>query len=139
MRRSDRRFNLKPSFEVKTARVNHICIFCGNTIKKGTKYYSKPENNKMIDKLLEEKTGYDIYTIKSRTHFFYCDRISWAFCSLFCMYNFSKSTWETLPFNVRGRMGAKIVSIVKKIEDVLGMMTALGGSEGKTGKDSSSK
>jgi len=122
---------LKPSFECKTANKDHICIWCGNTILKGTKYYSRPENNVMIDKLLEEKTGYDIRTIKARTHFWYCDRIAWPFCSTECMSEFASHTWETLPFNVRGRMGSRIVNIVQKIQEAVHLMTALGGSEGK--------
>lgn len=126
-----RKYSNKPSFEVKTANKDHVCIWCGNTIPKGMKYYSKAENNKMVDKLLEQETGYDIGTIKARTHFWYCDKIAWSFCSLDCMSNFSALTWETLPFNVRGRMGTRIVGIVKKIKDVINLMTALGGSEGK--------
>ena len=127
-----RRFSDKPSFEVKTANKDHICVWCGNTIAQGSKYYSKAENNAMIDKLLEQETGFDIRTIKARTHFFYCDRIAWPFCSFDCMSNFAKHTWETWPFSVRERMDTRIIEIVKKIKDVVNLMTALGSSEGKT-------
>jgi len=125
------KFNTKRSFEIHTCMKERVCIWCGKTIFKGSRYYSKPESNKMIARLLEEKTGYDIQTIKARTHFWYCDRVSWPFCSTECMSSFSSYTWETLPFNVRGRMGSRIVGIVNKIQDVIGMITALGGSKGK--------
>jgi len=121
----------KASFEVHKAGKDKTCIWCGKAILKGETYYSKPENSKMIDKLLEKETGWDIYTIKSRTHFWYCDRVSWPFCSYNCMGNFSRFSWETLPFSVRGRMGAKIVAVVTRIKDSIALMTALEGSEDK--------
>jgi len=126
-----RRYSEKPSFEVHTCMREKICIWCGNIIPKGQKYYSKPENNEMVARSLEEKTGYDIRTIKARTRFYFCDRISWPFCSSECMSEFSRWTWKTLPFNVRGRMGIKITSIVEKIQDVIALMTNLEGSRGK--------
>jgi len=121
----------KPSFEYKMANKDHICIYCGNTIPKGNKYYSRPENSEEVRRLLEEETGYDIYTIKRRTRLFYCDRISWAFCSWECMRDFAACTKDTLPYPVQARMGIKIASLVKNVKDVIYLMTALGGSEGK--------
>jgi len=125
------RRTLKASFECKTANREHTCIYCGNTIHKGTKYYSRPENSEEVRRLLEEETGYDIYTIKRRTRLFYCDKISWPFCSWECMRDFAAYTRDTLPLHVQVRMDLKIAALVKNVKEVIHLMTALGGSEGK--------
>lgn len=120
-------YRYQPSFEYKKANKNHTCIFCGSTIKKGTKYYVKEEYNKLIDKLLEQRTGYPIYIIKARTKFYFLDRIDWAFCSISCLQNFSQYTWDNLPPDVKERMEQRILSIVDKIADVITLMTSLEG------------
>ena len=125
----------KPSFEYKTARKDHICMFCGDIIPKGTKYYSKSEYSKELRRLLEERTGFDIYTIKKRTHFWYVDKVSWAFCSLKCMSFFTCLSEDKLPEEVKKRKQDKINSIVNNISDTLNMMASLGGLEDKRKQD----
>lgn len=117
----------RPSFQSHNARKEHECIWCAKTIPIGAKYFSKPDNCKMVDELLEKETGWNIYTIKRRTRLYFVDRISWKFCSLECLANFSNHTWEDLPFNVRGRMGPIIVKLVNKVKDIVKLMTSLEG------------
>lgn len=125
-----RRDKDKPSFEVKVARKDHTCFWCGKPILKGTKYFVKPEHDKTLAQLLEKETGYPIYTIKRRTRLWYCDSISWTFCSNKCMSDFF---WyrekNQLPEEVKARVDDKITKIIEKVKDVLLMLTALQGTE----------
>lgn len=120
-----------PSFKIQTAVKNHTCIWCEKTIFSGQKYYSKTEHSKEVDARLEKATGWDIFTIKRRTHFWYCDVISWKFCGLECMSNWSGYTWETFPLKVRRHMDAKITQIVDKVKDIVKLMASLEGSNNK--------
>ena len=42
---------------------------------------------------------------------------------------------DTLPLHVQMRMDLKIASLVKNVKEVIHLMTALGGSEGKKKED----
>jgi len=115
-------------YTIKTAKKEHTCLWCGNTIQKGSKYYALQEHNKKLASLLEEKTGYSIRRIKAKTRFWYVDAVSWAFCSQFCLASFLSSK-DNYPPEVQQRMDAKINMIVENVVSVLAMMVSLDGTQ----------
>lgn len=117
-------------YQIKKARKNHVCLWCGKIILKGSQYYSRQERNKKLASLLEEKTGFNVNRIKVKTHFWYVDAVSWPFCSLDCLSNFLNS--DQYPTEVERRMNEKINSIVERIVDIIAMATALQGTKYRT-------
>jgi len=118
------RRTLKASFECKTANREHTCIYCGNTIHKGTKYYSKTENSERLGKRLEEETGFPIREIKRRTHFWFVNTLNLKFCSLKCLQDYSQHPEQTYQRKIEIEEG-----ILNRVKEVIQLMSAL---EGKT-------
>jgi hypothetical protein len=123
----------RPSFQIQKAIKMHECIWCGKVIKPGSTYYSRGEHSQVLARHLEKHTGESIHNIKKKTHCFFCDFINWKFCSTECMSEWSKWTFETMPFNVRGRMLSRIAAILEKVQETLKMMSALGGKSKEDG------
>jgi hypothetical protein len=119
----------KASFLVRKAAKEHICLYCGKAIPRGTKYYVKTESPKELRKALEQRTGWSIYTIKARTRFWYVDKVNWPFCSLECLAMYSNTERDKLPQEVQERIQQKIKSIVDNVSETISMIVALGGSK----------
>ena len=114
----------KPSFEIKTAAKDHICLTCQSIIRKGAKYYSKMENSERLGKRLEEETGFPIQEIKRRTHFWFVNTLNLKFCSLKCLQDYSQHPEQTYQRKIEIEEG-----ILNRVKEVIQLMSAL---EGKT-------
>jgi len=118
----------KASFRKVRANKEHRCLVCNKIIPVGIYYFAKTEHSEFLANKLEAKCHLSMWEIKRRTKFFYCDMITWRFCSLECMQKVGHKRRNELPLDIQERLENMECTIVKTVGETLTMMAKLQGS-----------